>query len=790
MPLLQDQVYRIKTKEELKKNYTNAANDLFFIKNESFTKEMQKTSNMLIHINESTMQAIVFKNYAYNEQMLVLLSAQEIIDTFKKINDFGIHTPTKEEYDELTKIKTELSLKNTTSTNRFDTYKQQTVVYNNRSFSSAAITTDQNRSEYSIPFKIFKANHEITKRKNIMHKTFTKEFLTQNNERYCILISNHEEHKTVNDLSEKHNIKTYTPKDRHRKKINYANDYYLTNQGTWGTRPDLSDNVISFKDWFQLINELQEFDTTKLYKTKPYTDLIQQYETDDDGDINIGDVYTKRMSQEPRIQDIFSPSDKNYYTPKTKGHSYTINPFMCKEVTMHEFFLRWFNLRTDQSTSSIRIQVNNADQDKKTRNILSSFDKRLTDKPAIKYSNQEPAYYSTESTYGRIENNEDYNILPLSSVQPYITDFLEILKTSGYPCLDISINKPERYPKLTKELSLKSETLKDKDLSYLYSLPDGSFITIKSENYEGHGSASKYDSTNQDEFIKKIKTTNIISTRDMLANLLNHTQEPTTTIQAPTIPTPIQVDPLKIKNTTFTEAILSSRKEVSIQIDNEEELKQTVTLFRDYGYPYKETPKYKQGLKLKTPSSLKITDDINEDQKTTITLKELIDLELDNMKHQREIFHLTKKMKQFYIKEIEYKYYHNDIEVCKDHLLTQGETFIETVTGSAKRYFAAKDLGIAHDGLEEKAKRIMDQIKIELDSPEAIADKEHIILIGESGSGKTTIAENYFKSKNQPYVKQQGFSQLSGDDILGYISITNQEYRPSLLRDAVEHGKG
>ena len=105
-----------------------------------------------------------------------------------------------------------------------------------------------------------------------------------------------------------------------------------------------------------------------------------------------------------------------------------------------------------------------------------------------------------------------------------------------------------------------------------------------------------------------------------------------------------------------------------------------------------------------------------------------------------------------------------------------------------KRYIAALELNETYDNLEEKSKRVQDLIRNELDSPEAIADKEWVYLYGASGSGKTTEAVKYATNKGLQYVKQAGFGQLTGDDLLGYRSITDGTYFRSLLRDAVEYG--
>lgn len=134
------------------------------------------------------------------------------------------------------------------------------------------------------------------------------------------------------------------------------------------------------------------------------------------------------------------------------------------------------------------------------------------------------------------------------------------------------------------------------------------------------------------------------------------------------------------------------------------------------------------------------------------------------------------------------KYYQGQKEVVLADFACEVE--IDEKEVNEKRFVAAMELGVDYDNLEEKSKRIQDIIKNELDSPEAIADKEWVYIYGASGSGKTTEAIKYFNDKGQDYIKQAGFGQLTGDDLLGYKSITEGTYFRSLLRDAVEHGKG
>ena len=90
--------------------------------------------------------------------------------------------------------------------------------------------------------------------------------------------------------------------------------------------------------------------------------------------------------------------------------------------------------------------------------------------------------------------------------------------------------------------------------------------------------------------------------------------------------------------------------------------------------------------------------------------------------------------------------------------------------------------------LKPKDEDILDEIKTALDHPINVADKEWVLLVGKSGSGKTEAAVAYAESVGKEYIKLQGSAQVTVDDLIGYNSITTGEYFPSLLRDAVENG--
>ena len=101
----------------------------------------------------------------------------------------------------------------------------------------------------------------------------------------------------------------------------------------------------------------------------------------------------------------------------------------------------------------------------------------------------------------------------------------------------------------------------------------------------------------------------------------------------------------------------------------------------------------------------------------------------------------------------------------------------------------AKHYNITHDKLIRREVDILKQIEVALDHPLNVARAESVLIFGPSGSGKTTVAIEYANNKGIPYILQQGHAQLTVDDLLGYKSITDGTYFPSLLRDAVENGK-
>lgn len=101
----------------------------------------------------------------------------------------------------------------------------------------------------------------------------------------------------------------------------------------------------------------------------------------------------------------------------------------------------------------------------------------------------------------------------------------------------------------------------------------------------------------------------------------------------------------------------------------------------------------------------------------------------------------------------------------------------------------SKHYNVSHDKLIAKEVDLIKEMEIALDHPLNVARSEWCMLVADSGAGKTTAAVEYANNKGIPYIVQQGHAQLTVDDLLGYKSITDGTYFPSLLRDAVQNGK-
>jgi len=101
----------------------------------------------------------------------------------------------------------------------------------------------------------------------------------------------------------------------------------------------------------------------------------------------------------------------------------------------------------------------------------------------------------------------------------------------------------------------------------------------------------------------------------------------------------------------------------------------------------------------------------------------------------------------------------------------------------------SRTFNVALTELKSQDDEMHKKLKITLDHPLNVTRKEWAYIWGPSGSGKSTLAINYAEKTGKKYILQQGTSQLTVDDLLGYKSITTGKYFPSLLRDAVENGK-
>lgn len=100
-----------------------------------------------------------------------------------------------------------------------------------------------------------------------------------------------------------------------------------------------------------------------------------------------------------------------------------------------------------------------------------------------------------------------------------------------------------------------------------------------------------------------------------------------------------------------------------------------------------------------------------------------------------------------------------------------------------------KHYNVLPDALKPKDVEIHEAIMTALEHPLNIKAKEWCYLYGKSGGGKSTAALRYAEAVGRDYIMLQGHQQMSVDDLLGYVSIVDGKYFPSLLRDAVENGK-
>ena len=70
-----------------------------------------------------------------------------------------------------------------------------------------------------------------------------------------------------------------------------------------------------------------------------------------------------------------------------------------------------------------------------------------------------------------------------------------------------------------------------------------------------------------------------------------------------------------------------------------------------------------------------------------------------------------------------------------------------------------------------------------------VAANQPLLLVGEKGSGKTTLAKQVVEDLNLPFFSLSLTRQTTLSHLLGFLSV-NGTYVPSLLRNAFEHGGG
>lgn len=122
-------------------------------------------------------------------------------------------------------------------------------------------------------------------------------------------------------------------------------------------------------------------------------------------------------------------------------------------------------------------------------------------------------------------------------------------------------------------------------------------------------------------------------------------------------------------------------------------------------------------------------------------------------------------------------------------LETRFKPDIEEVDSSFEIAVIAKHYGIKAEEVQPKEVKILKTLEVLLDHPECVKDNDWVMIVGPSGSGKTTVAVEYAEARGLEYILQGGSAQLTVDDLLGYNSITDGRYFPSLLRGAIEEGK-
>ena len=780
-----DTVYKLKDMSSTLITIVNQNND------EISTKVYNSKVGKFFHFKDIDGQYITvhFNKDSYSRLPILHfeeVSSEDVIQTFLNDPDLGINVESAEEFKLFNNLKRILKI-NESDISKYKFTQSTMTLYNTDTYSTINFSKEKAKKHY-IPYSLFYKQYLNTLKKAKTMTIFTKEFLLQSEDKYFIQIHSEEQQIIVENIFSKNNIS----KPLNMRYNDNQEYFFLTNTSTWATKYDKTRIIIDFTKWLSIVQELlfiDKFEPNTLYELHTFKDLKEQFGLNISGNINVPSFFTKEMEKDPELKKFFIPTkdniSSNNITIKTEIRDWDITPQMCKKVSDISFFKRFLNYSMPKHTR-LRFLVDNESEDKSVRNIISRFNLQLTATNTYKL-NGKGSYYTLEGSSGSedLAKNNHHTLIPLHILQDYVNNFEQQVLNSNPLILDIStIYETDKDRKLIIESSLKLKhgVLNEQNPSFIASLTNGTKFS-----FDNKPKNNKYGSRNQDDFLEKVKEFPKLSTEEMLNDLFEYQKdEVPSVILEPETPISTYTQ-LKIKDITFDQAITKSNDiTVKISIQSKNQLKELLNLFKEYSVPYFDIPKFQRGM------TLSVTDNTPfiQSKIETISFTSFKKLEEHNTQHQSESTHIIKKMKQFYLKKIEHKHFHNDEEVSKDYLQTQGEVYIEEISGTIHRYFTAKDLGIVHDGLTEKSQRIMDQIINELDSPESIIDKEWVLLLGSSGSGKTTIAKKYFSDKNQKYIKVQGHSRLSADEILGYESIVDHVYKRSKLRDCVEYGWG
>jgi len=136
-------------------------------------------------------------------------------------------------------------------------------------------------------------------------------------------------------------------------------------------------------------------------------------------------------------------------------------------------------------------------------------------------------------------------------------------------------------------------------------------------------------------------------------------------------------------------------------------------------------------------------------------------------------------------------HYDNKTYSCKEHLLTAHPAIsfkFNEIDISLDHKNIADHYGIDIAMVKPKELTMLSLLREALDHPLNVKAKEWACIVGPSGTGKTELVVDYANRANKRYIKLQGNAQVTVDDLIGYKSITDGTYFPSLLREAVEEG--